>query len=34
MNSSTPETQCAEDIYQMELLLVVLNFTNKTSRSS
>ena len=34
MKSPTPETQCAEGIFQMQYPICVVNFTNKISRSS
>ena len=34
MKSPTPETQCAEGIFQTQYLVCALNFINKISRSS
>ena len=34
MKSPTPETQCAEGIFQMKYFIFVVNFTNKISSSS
>ena len=33
MESPTPETQCAEGIFQLQYPICVVNFTNKISRS-